>query len=210
MIIMVATDRFEKALVFATQLNAGGNGSATPDISHLLSVSGIAVAYGADEDEAIAALLRGSINGAGEKGVAKVKDDIRKTFGDKVVEIVSGLIDADAHPSPALPEHRDACLARLRNSSSSVRLILAAERLQSAKSLLKDYRELGEELWKGVEGGREGALRYYSLLIAELRKETGSPIAEELDRVIAEIGKLAAARKCADRLAAMDMPVLFQ
>lgn len=207
---MVATDRFEKALVFATRLNAGSNGSAMSDISHLLSVSGIAVEYGADEDEAIAALLRGSINGAGEKGVAKVRDEIRITFGDKVVEIVNGLTDADACTMPSLPEQKDAYLARLRNSSPSVRLILAADRLQSAKCMLKDYRELGEELWRNFEGGREGTLWHYCLLIAELRKGAGSPIVEELDRVVTEIGKLAAARKCGDRLAAMDMPVLFQ
>lgn len=210
---MVTSERFEKALVYATRLHVNRNGSAMSYISHLLSVSGIAIEYGADEDEAIAALLHGSINDAGEKGVAKVREEIQKLFGDKVLEIVNGLTDTDVYPIPSLPGQKEAYLAHLRSSSSSVRFILAADKLQNARCILKDYRELGEDIWSRFKGGREGTLWYYSALIAEFRKGMESPIApiaEELDRVVTEIGKLVTASKCGERLAAMDKPLMFQ
>jgi GTP pyrophosphokinase len=207
---MIVSDRFEKALIYATRLHTNLNGSAMSYIAHLLSVCGIALEHGADEDEAIAALLHGSIKDAGEKGIDRIREEIREAFGDKILEIVNGFTDMDVYPIPPLAEQREAYLARLRDSSSSVRFILAADKLQNAKCILHDYRELGEELWKNFKGGREGTLWYYSLLIAELRKGTYSPIVEELDRVVMEIGKLVDARKSGARLAAMDKPLIFQ
>jgi len=209
-IIMATSERFEKALIYATRLHVSKNGSAMSYISHLLSVSGIAVEYGADEDEAIAALLHGAIKDAGDKGAAKVRDEIRNQFGEKVLEIVNGFTETDVYPISHLPGQREDYLTHFRNSSSSVRFILAADKLQNARCILKDYRELGEQIWNNFKGGREGTLWYYCTLIEEFRKGMDSPIAEELARVVTEIGKLADARKCGARLAAMDMPKIFQ
>ncbi len=205
------SERFEKALIYATRLHAGRNGSAMSYISHLLCVSGIAIEYGADEDEAIAALLHGAIKDAGEKEVAKIREEIRNQFGDKVLEIIIGFTDTDVYPDQ--PDQREAFFTHFRNSSSSVRFIMAADKLQNARCILKEYRQQGEELWKNFKGGREGTLWYYSAIVSEFRKDPGSPvspIAEALDRVVKEIGFLVAARKCGARLAAMDRPLMFQ
>lgn len=207
---MATSERFEKALIFATGLHVNRNGSAMAYIAHLLSVSGIAVEYGADEDEAIAALLHGAIKDAGGKGEGRIREEIRNQFGDKVLKIVDDFTASDIFPLPALPEQKEKYLAGLRNLPSSVRFVLAADKLQNAKCILKDYRELGEDLWKNFKGGREATLWYYSLLISELRKANYSPIVEELDRVVGEIEKLVDARKCGARLAAMDRPSVFQ
>lgn len=203
------SERFEKALIFATRLHANRNGTAMAYISHLLSVSGIAIEYGADEDEAIAALLHGAIKDAGEKKVTGIREEIRILFGDKVVQIVDGFADTDIFPISQQPEQKEAFLARFRNSSPSVRIIMAADKLQNARCILKEYRESGEELWKRFKGGQEGTLWYYSTLISEFRKGKESAIAEELDRVVTDIGKLAVARKCVARLAEMKMPLMF-
>lgn len=205
------SERFEKALIYATRLHSGRNGSAMAYISHLLSVSGIAMEYGADEDEAIAALLHGSIKDAGEKGVDKIKEEIRNQFGDKVLEIVSSFTDTDVYPD--LLGQREAFFTHFRNSSSSVRFILAADKLQNARCILKEYKQQGEKLWENFKGGREGTIWYYSAIVSEFRKELGSPIspiAEALDRVVDEIGMLVDARKCGARLAVMEKPLIFQ
>lgn len=56
---MNLTPRFEQALKYASIVHAGHKRKETeiPYISHLLSVAALALEYGADEDEAIAALL---------------------------------------------------------------------------------------------------------------------------------------------------------
>jgi len=41
------SERFEKALIYATRLQVNRNGTAIAYISHLLAVSGIAIEYGA-------------------------------------------------------------------------------------------------------------------------------------------------------------------
>lgn len=64
---MKLTNRFNDALVFAAQLHAGQvrKGTDIPYIAHLLAVASIALENGADEDEAIAALLHDAIEDRG-------------------------------------------------------------------------------------------------------------------------------------------------
>lgn len=59
--------RFEDALVFAAQLHTRQKrkGTEIPYVAHLLAVAGLALEYGANEDEAIAALLHDAIEDQG-------------------------------------------------------------------------------------------------------------------------------------------------
>ena len=61
------TERFERALVYATQLHSQQirKGSGVPYISHLLSVAALVLEDGGNEDEAIAALLHDAIEDQG-------------------------------------------------------------------------------------------------------------------------------------------------
>ncbi len=69
---MQLTERFNEALQFAVQLHAGQvrKVSGEPYVAHLLGVASIALDYGADEDEAIAALLHDAIEDQGRTGRA--------------------------------------------------------------------------------------------------------------------------------------------
>ena len=60
---MKLSQRFTDALTFATALHANQTrkGNGVPYIAHLLAVASIALEYGANEDEAIAALLHDAI-----------------------------------------------------------------------------------------------------------------------------------------------------
>ena len=55
--------RFEDALTLAARLHAGQlrKGTRIPYVAHLLGVAGLALEHGADEDEAIAALLHDAV-----------------------------------------------------------------------------------------------------------------------------------------------------
>ena len=58
---------FGAALAYATELHASQTrkGTPIPYISHLLAVASLAFEYGADEDEAIAALLHDAVEDQG-------------------------------------------------------------------------------------------------------------------------------------------------
>jgi hypothetical protein len=79
----VLTDRFDRALLYATHVHGGQvrKGTSTPYVAHLLAVAATALEYGGDEDLAIAALLHDSVEDQG--GKARL-DDIWNRFGEGV------------------------------------------------------------------------------------------------------------------------------
>ncbi|MCS7220999.1 MAG: HD domain-containing protein [Anaerolineae bacterium] len=185
------SERFIEALAFAFQLHAGQlrKGTSIPYIAHLLGVVSLVLEQGADEDTAIAALLHDAIEDAGG---AATREEIRRRFGSKVVEIVASCTDAETFPKPAWRERKEAYIAHIREASPAARLVTAADKLHNARAILADYRAIGEELWSRFNGGKEGTLWYYRALVKALQEAGPNPLVEELDRVVAEIERLTA------------------
>ncbi len=188
---MELTARFKEALVFATQLHAEQTrkGTTIPYISHLLAVTSIVLENGANEDEAIAALLHDSIE---DQGGAVTREEIRRRFGDTVVAIVDGCTDAEVMPKPPWRARKEAYIAHVRYASPSVRLVSASDKLHNARAVLADYRVLGDTLWQRFNGGKEGTLWYYRSVSNALKDAGTNPVVEELERVVAEIERRAA------------------
>ena len=114
--------------------------------------------HGADEDEAIAAVLHDAIEDQGGQAAREESaDDSART----VAAIVDGCSDADTTPKPPWRRRKEAFLARLADATASVRLVTAADKLDNARSLVRAYRKLGESLWTHFRGGRDGTLWYY-------------------------------------------------
>ncbi len=187
---MALTSRFEDALLFATQLHAKQwrKGTSIPYVAHLLAVTSIVLEHGGDEDEAIAALLHDAIE---DQGGVPMREEIRRRFGNVVVEIVDGCTDADVYPKPPWRARKEAYIAHLREASAEVRLVSAADKLHNARAVLADYRVLGESLWRRFHGGRDGTLWYYRSVVNALRDAGMSPLVEEIERVVSEIELLA-------------------
>lgn len=183
--------RFEKALVYATRLHDGQHrkGKPVPYLAHLLGTASIALEFGANEDEAIAALLHDAVEDQG--GVA-TREQIRRRFGDAVAKIVDGCTDSDTIPKPPWRARKEAYIAHLHTASPSVRLVSAADKLHNARAILRDFRTLGEALWERFAGGKAGTLWYYRALVEAFREDSAMPLVEELDRVVTELERLAA------------------
>ncbi|MBE9125421.1 MULTISPECIES: HD domain-containing protein [unclassified Coleofasciculus] len=186
---MKLSERFTEALTFGTQLHANQTrkGSGVPYITHLLAVASIALDYGANEDEAIAALLHDAIE---DQGGAATRAEIRRRFGDTVTEIVEGCTDSDTTPKPPWRQRKEAYIAHIPTASASVCLVSAADKLHNVRSILKDYRQSGEDLWQRFKGGKDGTLWYYRALVRAFRTQGSTPIVEELDRVVSELERL--------------------
>ena len=182
--------RFEEALTYAARLHAGQlrKGTKIPYVAHLLSVASIALRHGADEDEAIAALLHDAVE---DQGGAATREEIRRRFGENVARIVDGCTDTDVTPKPPWKPRKEAYIAHVREAPPSVRLVSAADKLDNARAILADYRLVGEALWKRFTGGKAGTLWYYRSLVRTFRETGSSPLVDELDRVVSEIERLA-------------------
>lgn len=190
---MKLTWRFDAALVYASCLHAHQvrKGTEIPYISHLLSVASLVMEHGGDEDETIAALLHDAVEDQGGQDTLAV---IRDRFGDRVAQIVDGCSDAFVRPKPPWRERKEHHIARMEEASPSVRLITLADKLHNARTVLAEYRLIGESLWQRFNGGREGTLWYYRSMIEVMRKFGISPLLAELDRVVSELESLAGAK----------------
>ncbi len=187
---MRLSPHFQEALVFAAQLHAGQTrkGTTVPYIAHLLAVCSIVLEHAGNEDEAIAALLHDAVE---DQGGASTREAIRRRFGDVVVAIVDGCTDTDVIPKPPWKARKEAYIAHLRTAPASVRLVSAADKLHNARTVLADYRLLGDALWQRFTGGKDGTLWYYRAVTNALRQAGTTPLIEELERVVSELERLA-------------------
>jgi (p)ppGpp synthase/HD superfamily hydrolase len=183
------SERFSDALVFATALHADQTRkvSNTPYVSHLLRVTGIVLEHGANEDEAIAALLHDAVE---DQGGADARRQIRDRYGETVALIVDGLSDTDQMPKPPWRARKEAYIAHLETASESVRLVSAADKLDNARSVLESYREHGEALWNNFKGRRDDTLWYHRSVVEVLKRVGNSPLVEELDYTVSRLEAL--------------------
>ena len=140
---------------------------------------------GGTEDEVVAALLHDAPEDQGGEATLR---EIRARFGDEVAEIVDGCTDTYEDPKPLWRERKERYLAHLASASDSVRLVSSADKLHNARTVLSDYRLLGEDLWTRFNGKKEGTLWYYRAIVDTLPGK--GPIVEELDRVVTELDVL--------------------
>jgi (p)ppGpp synthase/HD superfamily hydrolase len=197
---MQLTQRFADAFAYALGLHAAQTRkvSGAPYVSHLLRVAGIALEHGADEDEAVAALLHDAVE---DQGGAKTLEEVRRRFGPRVAEIVAACSDTDESPKPPWRRRKAAYLAHLGETSASVRLVSAADKLDNVRALVSDFQALGDALWARFHGGRDGTLWYYRSVVDVLKAAPPAPLVQELDRAVAQLEQLA-------RGAAPDPPKL--
>ena len=183
-------ERLSAAFAYAAAKHAGQRrkGTTIPYVAHLMGVSSIALEFGADTDEAMAALLHDAPE---DQGGRPVLDEIRARFGSRVGDIVEGCTDSFEDPKPAWRLRKERYIAHLAGGSASILLVSAADKLHNARAILADYRAQGEALWPRFNGGREGTLWYYRALVEAFRRRGASPIVAELDRVVTDLERLA-------------------
>ncbi len=183
---MKLTDRFIDALAYAVNLHAGQRRkvSGVPYAAHLLGVAATVLEHGANEVEAIAALLHDAVE---DQGGLATRAAIAGRFGEEVARMVDGCSDCHTTPKPLWRERKERHVTQLRQASASIRLIVAADKLHNARSLLAEYHRLGDAVWQHFHGGRAGTLWYYRAMVDALRNVDQRPIVEELARAVAEL-----------------------
>ena len=187
---MRVSRQFEKALQYTTRIHGGQLRKKTriPYIAHIFGVTAIAMEYGANETEAIAALLHDAVEDCG--GEERLRD-IREKFGDDVARIVDGCTDTYETPKPEWLKRKRAYLQHLKDSDSSIRLVSASDKLHNTRAILADLRRHGPEVFERFSGKKDGTLWYYRALVTAFRQHGDHvDLIEEVDRVVGEIEQL--------------------
>jgi (p)ppGpp synthase/HD superfamily hydrolase len=183
---MRLSHQFEKGLTYATRIHGGQLRKKTriPYIAHIIGVAAIAMEYGANETEAIAALLHDAVE---DCGGAKRLRDIERKFGKKVARIVDGCTDTDRTPKPPWLERKKAYVAHVRHAPMPTKLVSASDKLHNVRAILTDYRKEGERLWSRFNGGKQGALWYYRALVNAFTGKRIEPLVQELNRTLTQL-----------------------
>jgi (p)ppGpp synthase/HD superfamily hydrolase len=185
--------RFDEALGYAsnlhrTQTRKGGD---TPYVGHLLSVASLVIEGGGTETQAIAGLLHDAVE---DQGGAPVLAEIREKFGDDVAVIVAECSDTDEVPKPPWKPRKERYIAHLATASEATVLVSLADKLDNARAILRDYRDIADELWSRFsEHDPHEHLWYYESLLAVFKARNSSWLVDELERVLIELRNLVSA-----------------
>jgi (p)ppGpp synthase/HD superfamily hydrolase len=166
-----------------TQVRKGGN---IPYVGHLISVAGLVINDGGTEDQAIAALLHDAVE---DQGGPPTLEEIRVKFGEDVARIVRECSDTDEEPKPPWLERKQDYIDHLGGVGVDTLLVSVADKLDNARSMLRDYHEHGPKLWQRFNRKNpQDHLWYYGGLLDAYRKRgLKSWMVDELGRVVAEL-----------------------
>jgi (p)ppGpp synthase/HD superfamily hydrolase len=164
--------------VHATQTRKGTN---APYIGHLMGVASIVMDDGGSEDEAIAALLH---DAAEDHGGRPRLEDIRNRFGDAVAQIVEDCTDSWEEPKRPWAERKRAYIHHARKLPAPSLRVSAADKVHNAYAILRDLRNIGEEVWDRFNATPDDVLAYYEGLVRAYRDAGGGRLVDELDRIV--------------------------
>ncbi|HEY1475014.1 MAG TPA: HD domain-containing protein [Pseudolabrys sp.] len=186
----VLTDRFDRALLYATHVHGGQvrKGTSIPYVAHLLAVAATVLEYGGDEDLAIAALLHDSVEDQG--GEARL-EDVRNRFGKRVAKVVEACSDsladtAKGEPKADWQKRKKAYLAHLETAHKDVLRVSLADKVHNARAILRDLRkpDIGEAIWSRFSQPKKKTLWYYRGLAERFCKKLPGQLANELKEIV--------------------------
>jgi (p)ppGpp synthase/HD superfamily hydrolase len=189
-------ERFDAALAFARALHGDQRRkkSGIPYMAHLMAVAAIVLEHDGDEDQAIAALLH---DGPEDQGGRATLDEIGRRFGARVAAIVEACTDTLDDPKPPWRARKEAYLAHLDHAPAAALLVSLADKVHNCRTILYDYRDEGELLWRRFTGGRDQTLWYYRALAGRFRALIVGPLrslVDELERILAALEDEVSAR----------------
>jgi (p)ppGpp synthase/HD superfamily hydrolase len=181
-------DRLQRAFRYAARMHEGQarKGTAVPYLSHLMAVTSLVLEAGGDEDMAIAALLHDVVEDCG--GMPRLRE-IRKQFGTRVAKIVEGCTDSFGEPKAEWIERKKDYLREVKHADRETRLVSASDKLHNVRTILTDYRQHGEKIWRRFSGKRDGTLWYYRALSDEYTRKPNR-ITRELELAVGELERL--------------------
>jgi (p)ppGpp synthase/HD superfamily hydrolase len=191
----VLTDRFDRAVLYATHVHGGQVRKATfiPYIAHLLAVAATVLEYNGSEDMAIAALLHDAVE---DQGGEPRLSDIRSRFGDRVADIVRSCSDTVVNSSGGQQKEdwhtrKTRYVEHLSLVDQETLLVSLSDKVHNARSILRDLRkpEIGEAVWGRFRNSKKDTLWNYRELAKAFVKHLPGQLANELSDIVDQLEK---------------------
>lgn len=152
-----------KAIAFANEKHAGQvrKGSRIPYILHPLEAGIIISQIVFDEELIAAAILHDLVEDAGV-----TLDTIAQAFSPRVAQLVASQTE---DKSRTWNERKQHTVEKLPDAAYEVKLLTLADKLSNARSLWRDYKQLGDGLWERFNmKDKQQQYMYYRGLVAGL------------------------------------------
>jgi (p)ppGpp synthase/HD superfamily hydrolase len=186
----VLTDRFDRALLYATHVHGGQvrKGTSIPYIAHLLAVAATVLEYDGSEDMAIAALLHDAVE---DQGGEPRLSDIRNRFGDRVADIVRSCSDTVVNSSSGQKKEdwrtrKTLYIHHLSLVDQETLLVSLSDKVHNARSILRDLRkpEIGPSIWDRFNNSKRDTLWYYREVANAFMRYLPGQLANELSEIV--------------------------
>ena len=149
-------DLLTRAIAYAVAMHRGGlrKGTSIPYIVHPLEVLNNLFLMNADKKLMAAGVLHDTV-----EDTAATMEDIVVLFGKEVADLVSSHTEKDK----SLPwrERKQIALEHLATATKREQMLVFADKLSNMRAIYKDYKELGDDLWKRFNQGKEQQAWYY-------------------------------------------------
>lgn len=177
----IKTDRIHKAIIFATKSHMGQTRKCTdlPYIIHPMEVMRILSEMDAEEDVKIAGILHDTL-----EDTHTVAEDIEGQFGDRVLYLVQSNSENKAL---SWQERKQHTIDSLTCAETEVKMLVLADKLSNLKSMLDDYSDIGDDLWKRFNAPKEKQAWYYGGIINALKDLNDIPKCRDNYQKIKEI-----------------------
>jgi (p)ppGpp synthase/HD superfamily hydrolase len=183
--------KFQDSLLYAMEIHKGDVRKETtiPYVSHLFAVCALVLEDGGNEDEAIAALLHDTMEDHPEKVTSS---DIETRFGSRVARLVELCTDTPPDyrggEKPPWHERKAAYIERIRKETYPRCRVALADKLHNLRSIVMDYRRLGDQVWERFNAPKQDQLRYHQALLSAFRDaQAPDHLVHELELLVTEL-----------------------
>ena len=165
-------DIFDEAIVFACEKHSGQTRKITgaPYILHPIEVASIVGSMTADRETLAAAVLHDTV-----EDTDTTIEEIEEKFGSNVSALVKTETEDKRHDRPAAETWRirkEESLAELENVNDiRVKMIWLGDKLSNLRSLSREYRKSGVELWESFNQKDPNEQKWYYTSVARILKE---------------------------------------
>jgi (p)ppGpp synthase/HD superfamily hydrolase len=148
-------------------------GTRTAYITHPFAVGVILAKAGCSEKVVAAGILHDTVEDGGVN-----LSHLREEFGESVAGIVEKCTEPDKRRSWS--KRKQHILDSVDRAGIEVKFVVCADKLHNIRTLARDYRMIGDRVWRRFRRGREDQGWYYDSLVEALRIKEAPPSYQKL------------------------------
>ena len=137
---------------------------------------------GCSEDVVVAGLLHDILEDTDTSPT-----ELMDRFRLKIYYIVNNC--TESHKSLPWEERKRDMLDWLASASPEVRAVAVADKLDNIQEIARDIKELGDDLWKRFNAGKDSQARYYREMVKILCSNPEDELDDELRDMLQELFK---------------------